>query len=114
MTDLDPFLLAALDGDATALPALADYLEERGDPRAEAVRGCGRVEVRPERWGAQPLYLVRLAPGAPPSWVHVVGGSAVTQADALEVLTPDEQRRWQLECRLAELADARRRAGSES
>jgi hypothetical protein len=111
MTDLDPFLLAALDGDAFALRACGDWLEERGDPRAGAVRGCGAVEVRRERWGAQPLYLVRLAPGAPSSWVHVKDGVAATPADALEALTPDERRRWQLECRLAELADARRRAG---
>lgn len=39
-SELVAFLRAYVDGDRTARLALVDWLEERGDPRAEAVRAA--------------------------------------------------------------------------
>jgi uncharacterized protein (TIGR02996 family) len=80
MTDDDAFVAAVVNApdDATVRLVYADWLEERGDPRAELLR----LAVS----GRSPARLQALAKQLDPWWVGVVLNAGLRAGDEVEVI----------------------------
>jgi uncharacterized protein (TIGR02996 family) len=101
MTD-DAFLAAirADPADRTARLAYADWLEERGDPRAELVRACEamrRVPVYSDEYWRLKARRNELRPGCPAGWLAATGYDGSDYDPVFRDGVPGDWRgRWRL------------------
>ena len=76
MSEEQAFLSAIIANpdDQTAKLVYADWLQERGDPRAEIVRLKVAVDVQAEGWVAVRERLAELEPTVPATWLVMLDG----------------------------------------